>query len=153
WFPGHKNIFGNDIADKLAKKGLGRKPIGTSFTSLSYIKRKGKEKILSDWKQSWEANSKKQGKHYTRICRDLVRFSLGIPGSNVQKKIQAAYFQLKTGIGFFKSYSKVIGKDEEGKCFRDCQSLQTPTHLILHCAHYSKECKEMRKELRSKLTM
>ncbi|KAF2842572.1 hypothetical protein M501DRAFT_998917 [Patellaria atrata CBS 101060] len=92
-------------------------------------------------------------KHYMRICRDLVHFSLSIPKSNLQKKIQAAYIQLKTGIGFFKSYSKVIGKDEEGKCFGDCQSLQTPTHLILHCSNYSRERKEMRKLLRSDLTM
>ncbi|KAF2836119.1 hypothetical protein M501DRAFT_940379, partial [Patellaria atrata CBS 101060] len=69
------------------------------------------------------------------------------------KKIQAAYFQLKTGIGYFKTYSKVIGKDEEAKCFRNCQSLQIPIHLILHCTHYSKERNEMRMQIRSKVTM
>ncbi|KAF2837769.1 hypothetical protein M501DRAFT_1037782 [Patellaria atrata CBS 101060] len=52
WVPGHKNIFWDDVADKLDKKGLERKPIGTLFTSLSHIKRKCKEKILSDWKKN-----------------------------------------------------------------------------------------------------
>src|SRR6266576_6921024 len=46
WVPSHLGIYGNKIADKLAKKGLLRKKIQSSYTSLSYIRRLAREKML-----------------------------------------------------------------------------------------------------------
>jgi len=46
WIPSHSGIYRNEIADKLAKKGLSRRKIQSSYTSLSYIGRLAKEKIL-----------------------------------------------------------------------------------------------------------
>ena len=63
------------------------------------------------------------------------------------KRTFAAYSQLKLGKGFFKSFSKAIGKDPRGKCFGDCQALQTPKHLILQCKHYRVEREKIRKRL------
>ena len=63
------------------------------------------------------------------------------------KRTQAAYHQLKLGKGFFKQFSKAIGKDDKGECFGNCSSLQTPKHLLLHCKHYTKERKKMKDAL------
>jgi hypothetical protein len=61
------------------------------------------------------------------------------------KRVQAAYYQLKLGKGFFKQFSKAIGKDDRGECFGN--SLQTPEHLLLHCKHYTKERRGLPKGL------
>jgi hypothetical protein len=53
--------------------------------------------------------------------------------------MQLAFFQLKLEKGYFKSFSKVIGKDKEGKCFREYNSIQTPKHLLLDCSLYKIE--------------
>jgi hypothetical protein len=63
------------------------------------------------------------------------------------KRTQAAYYQLKLGKGFFKQFSKAIGKDDKGECFSNCNSLQTPKHLLLHCKHYTKERKKIKDAL------
>ena len=63
------------------------------------------------------------------------------------KRTQAAYYQLKLGKGFFKQFSKAIGKDDKGECFSDCNSLQTPKHLLLHCKHYRKEREKIKDAL------
>jgi ribonuclease HI len=52
WVLGHKEIQGNEHADRLAKASLKRKAINP-VTSLSYLKRKSKEEILASWKQEW----------------------------------------------------------------------------------------------------
>jgi hypothetical protein len=44
----------------------------------------------------------------------------------------------KLGKGFFKQFSKAIGNDDRGVCFGNCNSLETPEHLLLHCKHYAK---------------
>jgi hypothetical protein len=63
------------------------------------------------------------------------------------KRTQAAYYQLKLGKGFFKQFSKAIGKDDKGECFSNCNLLQTPEHLLLYCKHYRKERKKMKDAL------
>jgi hypothetical protein len=54
-------------------------------------------------------------------------------------------------MGFFKQFSKAIGKDDKGECFGNCNSLQTPEHLRLHCKHYIKERKKMNDALNTPL--
>ena len=65
------------------------------------------------------------------------------------KKLQSAFFQLKLGKGFFKSYFKTIKKDKESKCFRECNFVQTPKHLLLDCNLYREERREMQRQLGS----
>ena len=67
--------------------------------------------------------------------------------------LQSAFYQLKLGKGFFKSFSKTIGKDKEGRCFRDCTAVQTPKHLLLECRLYWEERKEIQRQLGSSLSL
>ena len=53
----------------------------------------------------------------------------------------------------FKSFSRIIGKDKEGRCFRDCTIEQTPKHLLLEYRLYWEERKEMQRQLRSSLSL
>ena len=46
WVPSHLGIYRNKIVDKLAKKGLSRRKIPSSYISLAYIERAVREKIL-----------------------------------------------------------------------------------------------------------
>lgn len=153
WVPSHRNIFGNEMADRLAKAGLGRKPTTPLFVSFSFLKRRVRENTIQDWQTLWMSADKRQGKHYTAVCRHKVTLSLSAPKEKYPKKTQAAFFQLKFGKGFFKSHSHMIGKSTTNQCFGSCNQKQTPQHLVLDCKAYSKERKEMEKELKSSLSL
>jgi hypothetical protein len=149
WVPSHTKLFGNDLADRLAKQGLEKEKDIESFTSLSFIKRKIKETTIKLWETRYRSNpnspySKKKG---------IVALSLKTPRISGPRKFQSAYFQLLFEAGFFKSYSKKIGKDLEGRCFGNCTKIQTPYHLILECKHYNLERKQMEKEAKTTLSL
>jgi len=55
--------------------------------------------------------------------------------------------------GYFKSFTKVIGDNKEGKCFREYRALQTPRHLLLDYNLYREERREMQKKLGSSLSL
>jgi hypothetical protein len=117
------------------------------LTSLGYLKRKAKE-ILARWKQEWKnTRQTEKGKAYTTATQDRPKISYKMQLLAGTKRTQAAYYQLKLGKGFFKQFSKAIGKDDKGECFGNCTSLQTPKHLLLHCKHYGKERKKMKEAL------
>ena len=109
WVPSYLGIYGNEIADKLAKKGLSRRKLQSSYTSLAYLRRRAREKMLEQWKDNWQQN-KSKGKYYTRICRGNYPFSFKAPKDKYPKRLQSALFQLKVEKGFFKSFSKKIGR-------------------------------------------
>ncbi len=53
WCPGHSNIFGNELADLLAKQGASL-PTTEHIPSVSYRRRQGKGQIAVDYQQWWQ---------------------------------------------------------------------------------------------------
>ena len=146
WVPGHYGIYGNEMADKAAKAAQEKEVIEDSFTSLSYLKRKIRENTLQEWKEKWEA-SKSKGKHYSSIVKDSPSLTLKAPKEKIVKRTHSAYYQLKLGRGFFKSFTSKIGDNPDNKCLRECDSIQTPRHLVLYCKKYQEERKILEKAL------
>ena len=146
--PGHNNILGNEHADRLARAGLQRTAEREPPASLSYLKRRLQEDVLVQWKASWQSLAERErGATYNTNVQGDPRIQVKVEKLTTLKRTMAAYSQLKLGKGFFKSFSKAIGKDNKGECFGSCTALQTPKHLLLHCKHYVQERKKMRKKL------
>jgi hypothetical protein len=96
--------------------------------------------ILAGWKQDWkDTRPAEKGKAYTTAVQDRPHFSYKMQTLTGTKRVQAAYYQLKLGTGFFKQFFKANVKDDTRECFGNCDSLQTPEHLLLNCKHYTKE--------------
>ena len=154
WCPSHIGVLGNELADKLAKKGLKAKLSGPAYVSLSYLRRKIKERCLNNWRKCWEREEDREatglkarglGTHYRQVVRDNLRFSFKPNMIINPRAVQSAYIQLKLGIGFLKAYQKARGNMRTDKCSCGCK--HTATHLVLQCKRYCKERCAMGKAL------
>ena len=152
WVPSHIGIIGNEIADRLAKQGLEKRPKKEDiYISISSLKRKAKEGILKTWVKNWALLALKSdtrlGKQYQKICRDSLSFKIKPSIPAMARRHQSAYIQLKTGIGYLRAYQKVIGNTEDNRC-RCRKGKESTYHLLLYCQTYKKERKEMGKALK-----
>ena len=154
WCPSHMGIPGNELADKLAKKGLEASPVARPYISLSYLRRRVREECLNKWKEYWAREEEREalglkarglGNHYRKVVKDGVRFAYkpNIPAG--PRATQAAFIQLKLGIGYLKTYQKVVGNTPDNNC--RCGQVQTAAHLLLYCKRYKEERRTMRKAL------
>jgi hypothetical protein len=63
WVPGHVEVEGNEKADQLAKKGAEHKrKERDAYTSITYMKRRIREKAMETWRKRWP--SMKTGRSY-----------------------------------------------------------------------------------------
>ena len=149
WVPGHTNIKGNKIADLTAKKGA-FDPAPDFPTSLALIKTKINQIAMDQWNSKYLEYSTKarivNTATYSNQFQAKIQKKIIIP-RETKRKIASAFYQLKIGHGYFKSYLNRIGKSESSACTCNGYVKQTPKHLLLHCRNYKSERRKMIDEM------
>ena len=145
WVPGHEGIYGNEKADQAAKHGANWvEPAPSELgTSISFLNRKLREKVLSDWSNIWQKSG--QGKDYKQFN---MQPRLKASQIRLRKLTWSTMVQLKLAHGYFRSYLTRTPAYDSNIC-PNCDSNQkeTPYHLLFHCQSQS----EIRKKTIQKL--
>jgi Ribonuclease HI len=138
WVPSHTGIEGNDKADELAKKGTRDMDNKSPILSISYVRRKIKEKCLDQWEEKW--SKAKKGRQYEKYH---TKPKWKADKIKLCKKVLSSYMQLKLGHGFFRTYIGKIDRNIDLYCNCGEETVQNPTHLVLECKNYRMERKKM----------
>jgi len=138
------NITDNELADQTAKRETELQKSSTEkYVSLSYIKRKIKESVLSEWQEEYAKT--KKSKFYSQF-ESRPRWKAF--KKTVKKKIWSAFMQLKINHDYFKSYLVRLSDYLTDKCLV-CGTREDSEHLILHC----KITQAIRKELKQEFNI
>jgi len=145
WVPGHLGIYGNELADRLAKEGTKMAP-RSQQTSFATIKSKIQQDRLHEWQRYLDEHDKRRYKDDKCLSNYSKRFGWHLSPKNrippgTKRAISSAFYQLKIGHGYFKSYLYRLGHSSTSLC--ECGGKETPEHLLLSCTSYSKERSEL----------
>ena len=142
WVPGHRDVEGNEEADKRAKEAAKKADRRSPNLSLSYLKRRAKEMVTEEWNIAWRHLN--HGKSY----RGSPQANINKIMAQLPKQVISAITQLKTGHGFFNSYLAKIPNSGVISTKCSCSpARQTPEHLLLNCKLYKSERRQLKKDL------
>ena len=142
WTPGHAEIEGNEIADRLAKQGADEAeemPEVTEAVTILDVKAAIRESGFEKWQQRWEASS--TGRHLFEF-RESVRAR---STRSTDIKIQKIITQLRTGYCTLNEYKHKTGLKDSPDCI--CGETESVRHYIEDCELYE----SVREKLRVRL--
>ena len=153
-------IEGNMLADTLAKRASSQHATKHyQYTSYSFLKQEVHTSIKNAWSKDWATQQKledngRRSKGLGKFYRAHMKYS--IPDlkfkpfnfTKFSRKAQSSYIQVRTGIGNNLTYLKKIGKSETDLCNFCSNSIQTTSHLILHCSKFKRQRQEHFKDLK-----
>ncbi|XP_053393713.1 uncharacterized protein LOC128555451 [Mercenaria mercenaria] len=148
WTPGHANILGNEIADRLAKEAASEaEKMGESNipTTLQDIKKAAKKSCEMKWQNRWQLTD--TGRHLHQYMPN-VGLKLKVP-TNTSIKVQCQrvihQIQLRTGYCMLNGYMHRIGLAESPVCA--CQhGAETVQHYLEDCVIHEEARERLRLE-------
>ena len=131
WTPGHAEIEGNEIADRLTKQGADEAeemPDVTEAVTILDVKAAIRESGFEKWQKRWEASS--TGGHLFEF-RESVR-ARSMKSTDI--KIQKIITQLRTGYCTLNEYKYKTGLKDSPDC--TCGETESVRHYIEDCKLY-----------------
>ena len=149
WVPAHKDIQGNKEADRLAKQASFMEPVESCPLSFAFVNLKMEDIKFQKWNrlvENYELKRQEREEYsaYTGVFPWQTRRKPWVP-SGTRKEICSAFYQLKLGHGFYKSYMKRIRQSTVDIC--SCGPKQTPKHLLPECWRYKQNRKRMKERI------
>jgi len=147
WIPSHIGLSGNEMADRLAKKGLELCEINsTNYLELMEINSLIKNYVINKWQTEYTLEPK--GRFYKSI-QPLV--STDIKFMDCLRKREVQITRLRMGHILTNSWLKTIGRSQTDLC-SECQVPETIDHILTACKKHnisyllSHKCAEIKVE-------
>jgi ribonuclease HI len=137
WCPGHSSIFGNELADLLAKQGANL-PVPEHLPSVSYRRRQVKGQIAVDYRQ-WRQEVERAGYSSLGLAAELRN----LPELALPRRLLGYLLAARSHHGDFADYHK---RFHPGQATLECPCgrQKSPTHLFY--------CRKIPRHLRARLT-
>jgi ribonuclease HI len=130
WYPGHKNIRGNERADKLAKEARNRAWESPVPHTLSRARRRAKAATTNTWRKEWR-QTPKLGGYATANCIPPST-SPSKPFSTTPREVFGRLTQCRTNHSYTGEFRRRFFPEEDFSC--PCgEEFQSREHIIVHC--------------------
>ena len=132
WVPGHTDVYGNELADSLAKTATRLTPSKdeTSFAVLGCRARKVSSREWELVLDQYDRQPNQNPATYKNQFPWQLRSKIQVP-PGTKRELASSFYQLKLGHGYLKSYLHRIGRSETDLC--RCGKRETTEHLLLSC--------------------
>ena len=147
WTPGHSEVQGNDVADRLAKEAaMEAKELREeiSIVTVQDIKRHARVSMRYKWQQRWDIGE--SGRDFY-LCKPFLKSNLHLDYPNI--KLYKKMLQLRTGYSKLNDYRHKLWQMETRYC--ECGQIETVQHYLLECPLYDEARYTLLKRLREEL--
>ena len=149
--PGYTDILRNELAGLLAKEATTLPPDlyepSSNKTSFIVLGLRIKQARSAEWynilRKSYlrpSSNPASYGRKYS--WKTYLKIQLP-PGT--RRELASAFYQLKLGHGYFKSYLYCLGHTTSDRC--KCGQKETPEHLLLSCTEHKVAREKLKSEM------